>query len=65
MHQQGKDAGGGKGSFAGVILIIVGSILLLLKIGVIERALVAQWWPLLLIAIGAWLVLSRSRRRAE
>lgn len=51
-----------RGAFAGIVLIVVGTLLLLVKTGVIERAIVAQWWPLGMIAAGAWLAFGRRRR---
>lgn len=47
------------------ILILVGGIFLLVNLGVLPvaelRQLLAKWWPLILIAIGVWL-LSRPRK---
>ena len=47
------------------ILILIGVIFLLINLGILPvaevRALLAQWWPLILIAIGAWL-LARPRK---
>jgi hypothetical protein len=51
-----------RGSFAGVVLIVIGTVFLLVKTGVIERALLAQWWPLILIAIGGWMVLRAPKK---
>ena len=45
-----------------VILIIVGAVFLLERTGVITRELISQWWPLLLIFIGVWLLVGRYRR---
>jgi Domain of unknown function (DUF5668) len=43
-----------------VILIFIGSIFLLINLGVLPvaelRVLLAKWWPLILIVIGAWLL---------
>ena len=35
-----------------LVLIVVGSVLLLSKQGVIDPAFLRNWWPLLLIAVG-------------
>jgi len=47
------------------VLILIGTIFLLINLGVLPvaelRRLLAQWWPLILIAIGAWL-LARPRK---
>ena len=47
------------------ILILIGGIFLLVNLGVLPiaelRQLLAQWWPLILIAIGVWL-LGRPRK---
>ena len=44
-----------------IILIFIGSIFLLVNLGVLPvaelRVLLAKWWPLILIAIGAWLLM--------
>jgi lipopolysaccharide export LptBFGC system permease protein LptF len=44
-----------------VILIFIGAIFLLINLGVLPvaelRVLLAKWWPLILIAIGAWLLM--------
>lgn len=43
------------------ILILIGVVFLLINLGVLPvaelRALLATWWPLFLIGIGAWLLL--------
>ena len=42
------------------ILIFIGTIFLLVNLGVLPvaelRQLLAKWWPLILIVIGAWLL---------
>ena len=47
------------------ILILIGVIFLLINLGILPvaqlRALLAQWWPLILIAVGVWL-LARPRK---
>jgi hypothetical protein len=47
---------------AGLLLIIIGSVLLLERTGIIDHRMVAQWWPLLLIVTGGWLVTARTLR---
>jgi hypothetical protein len=46
------------------VLILIGVIFLLINLGVLPvaelKALLAQWWPLILIVIGVWL-LARPR----
>jgi len=48
-----------------VILILIGGLFLLVNLGVLPvaevRQLFAQWWPLILIVVGLWLLL-RPRR---
>jgi len=43
-----------------VILIFIGAVFLLINLGVLPvaelRVLLAKWWPLILIVIGAWLL---------
>ena len=43
-----------------MILIFVGAVFLLINLGVLPvaelRQLLAKWWPLILIVIGAWLL---------
>jgi hypothetical protein len=43
-----------------LILIFVGAVFLLINLGVLPvaelRQLLAKWWPLILILIGAWLL---------
>jgi hypothetical protein len=47
------------------ILIVIGVIFLLVNLGIVPirelARLLATWWPLILIAIGAW-QLARSRK---
>ena len=44
-----------------IILIFIGAVFLLINLGVLPvaelRVLLAKWWPLILIAIGAWLLM--------
>jgi hypothetical protein len=50
------------GLLGGMILIVVGMVMLLERNGIIDRQLVSQWWPLLLVLIGGWLIASRLGR---
>jgi hypothetical protein len=47
------------------VLILVGGIFLLVNLGVLPvaelKVLLAQWWPLILILVGIWM-LGRPRR---
>jgi hypothetical protein len=51
--------------FGAFILILIGVIFLLINLGILPvaelRTLLAKWWPLILIAVGAWL-LARPRK---
>lgn len=51
--------------FGAVVLIAIGVIFLLINLGVLPvaqlKALLAQWWPLILIFLGVWLLI-RPRR---
>jgi lia operon protein LiaF len=51
----------GKAPTAAIILIALGALFLLANLGVIPNlgALIAKWWPLILIAVGASLLLRR------
>lgn len=45
----------------GVLLIVLGAILLLESLGVTEAG-IREWWPLLLIGVGAQILYERARR---
>ena len=49
------------------ILIVIGVVFLLSNLGLVParelRALLSQWWPLILIAVGVYLLLDRRGRR--
>jgi hypothetical protein len=51
--------------FGAIALILVGGVFLLINLGILPvaelRALLAKWWPVILIAIGVW-QLTRPRR---
>jgi lipopolysaccharide export LptBFGC system permease protein LptF len=50
-----------KSGFAPLVLIALGVIFLLSNLGLLPHLgpLVAHWWPLILIAVGVWLLLRR------
>lgn len=54
-----------RSAFGAVVLITIGVVFLLINLGVVPvaqlRAFLAQWWPLILIFLGAWLLI-RPRR---
>lgn len=50
-----------RGIVGPTVLVGVGVVLLLVKNGMIDRQLVWQWWPLLLIVIGGAMLVSRLR----
>jgi len=54
--------------FGALVLIVVGVLFLLINLGIAPaaqiRALLAQWWPLVLIVVGVWL-LAQPRRGGE
>jgi hypothetical protein len=51
----------GKAPVAALILITLGVLFLLANFGWIPKlgVLVAKWWPVILIAVGGWLLLRR------
>jgi hypothetical protein len=55
-------------SFGAIVLILIGSIFLLINLGILPvaelRALLAKWWPVILIVIGVW-QLTRPRRNGQ
>jgi len=52
----------GRAPVAAIILIVLGTLFLLANLGLIPRLgpLIAQWWPLILIVVGASLLWRRS-----
>jgi len=58
----GREKRRSRGLLGGMILIVVGLVMLLERNGIIDRQLIFQWWPLLLIVIGGWLIAGRLGR---
>lgn len=54
-----------RSAVGGVVLVTLGTVFLLQKTGVIDPQLLRQWWPLLLIGVGGWLLLGRRRQPGE
>jgi hypothetical protein len=54
--------------FGPIVLILVGGIFLLINLGILPiaelRALLAKWWPLILIVAGVW-QFTRPRRSGQ
>lgn len=46
---------------SGIILIVVGSVLLAHNFGLVSWDWLSKWWPLLLIGLGAWSIVSHRR----
>lgn len=49
-----------RSAFGAIVLIAIGVIFLLINLGVLPvaqlKAFLAQWWPLILIFLGVWLL---------
>jgi hypothetical protein len=55
-----------KGSFSGVVLIVIGAILLAQNLGYMNISimqLLRTWWPLILIALGISFFFPGNRRK--
>jgi hypothetical protein len=54
--------------FGAIVLILIGGIFLLINLGILPvaelKTLLAQWWPLILIVIGVWMLI-RPRRNGQ
>ena len=48
--------------FIGIVVIFIGAVLLLERLGIIEGGF-STYWPLLLIALGISMVVNQMRRR--
>jgi hypothetical protein len=51
----------GKAHIGAIILIVLGVLFLLANLGWVPQlgTLIAKWWPLILIAVGGWMLLRR------
>ena len=54
-----------RGLIGPTILILIGSMFLLVKTGVIQREMLSQWWPVALIVVGGSLLAARINRNRE
>lgn len=53
-------------TLGGLLLILLGMGLLLEELGVIGFGeLVSRWWPLILIALGVWLIFGHEKSRSD
>ena len=54
-----------RGTFWPIVLIVVGSLLLLSNLGILPlgelKALLARWWPSILILIGVFSLMKKGR----
>ena len=54
--------------FGAIVLVLIGGVFLLINLGFLPvaelKALLAKWWPLILIVIGVW-QLARPRRDGQ
>lgn len=50
---------------AGILLILIGGFLLLDRLVTIDLSFLNDWWPLLLVAFGAWQVYRHYKSRPE
>jgi hypothetical protein len=48
-------------SKSGIILVVLGCLFLANNFGLLEWGWLRQWWPLALIAIGAWSIVDNKR----
>lgn len=60
LVQDNEDAGM-KGSFAGIVLIVLGSLFLAQNFGLLELKPYWKFWPAILIVIGLWMMIGRRR----
>lgn len=50
---------------SGIILIILGCVFLASNFDLLRWSWLAQWWPLILIAVGVYSILDPTERRAK
>ena len=48
-------------SWSGIILVVIGALLLANNFDLLAWGWIGQWWPLALIALGAWSILRPAR----
>jgi hypothetical protein len=54
-----------RGLIGPMVLVLIGTVFLLLKTGVIQREMLSQFWPLVLIVVGGSLLVARIKRNSE
>jgi len=55
-----------KGNFAGLVLVVVGSFMLLTNLGIIDvsvRELLHTWWPVVLIGVALFVTPERIKKK--
>jgi len=45
---------------SGIVLIVVGVVFLLANFGLLQFAWLRDWWPLILIGLGVWSILTHK-----
>lgn len=60
LAQDNEDAGM-KGSFAGIVLIVLGALLLAENFGLLELKPYWKFWPLSLVVVGLYMMIGRRR----
>ena len=50
-----------KGSFAGIVLIVLGALFLAQNFGLLELKPYWKFWPMILIVIGLYMMIGRRR----
>lgn len=48
-------------SRSGIVLVLIGAALLAHNFGLIHWGWLRQWWPVLLIALGLWIIVRPTR----
>jgi hypothetical protein len=63
-HQRRRSYWGGQWAwFWGVVLVLVGSYSLLRSLGLVQWIRADLFWPLIVIALGVWLIVQRAMPR--
>jgi hypothetical protein len=52
-------------SKSGIILIVLGVLFLAHNLGVLPFSWLRDWWPLILIGVGVWSLLTHHARRRD